>query len=790
MAVVVFPIFIWGSVVMAQTVRGTVKDVLTGEPLPNASVIMLSSDEETNNKLATITDTNGMFKLTNIPMGRYNIEVSFVGYEPERVVEVLVAGTKEIMLNFKLRELITQLDGITVKPVINKSRSQNPTAIAGATMISVEEAERFAGSFDGIERVVKRYLCTTGSTDNAGISTHGNHPTATMFRIEGVEVTPPAHFYGIGSHGTGEVSVLHTNLLSNSDYYTSTPPAEMGNTLGGVMDISLRSGNTNTYEHSVKLSTLGLDFTSEGPLSKTKGSSYIISYRYGLSKLTNDLGLGIFEGDQADYHDLSFKLNFPINNSSNFSLWGIGILDKTYMNWNGWEEKWNTLYDQDDFKSKVNTMMGGVTYDKNLGNGWRWKTDFVTAYRYCEIEDRYAIYATDGQLLTEANHYTLTFAPATPFVQFDNETLWLTLATSIQKRFSSHYLLKFGSSIRYIDYYQDLQRAATIFTGVLLPVNNTDKNMEQIDAYATNNLRFGKWTFNAGLHLSGWTLSNDWTLQPRFSTEYKPKDNQTLAFGYGMTTRIESYDTYFATKENKELKPIRSHQFVLNYKWSPSASLTLKSEAWVEWQSSVPVSPTSTYSPLNRRMFYTTEALVNEGKGRNYGVSIGVEHYMTDGLYWLVNGALYKAEYRAIDKIWRPTLYDRGWTINVVGGKEWKIRKKNILSVNVAFTTMGGLRETPFDETVSAQLYASGIPYVAYDDKHAMKNHSSAIMDLSLNVSYRIHGKKVDQIIGCDFMNILAQKEPSQYYFNYNKQKPGTIKSCYSVPNISYAIIF
>ena len=67
--------------------------------------------------------------------------------------------------------------------------------------------------------------------------------------------------------------------------------------------------------------------------------------------------------------------------------------------------------------------------------------------------------------------------------------------------------------------------------------------------------------------------------------------------------------------------------------------------------------------------------------------------------------------YRAIDGIWRPTLYDRGWALNAVGGKEWVIDEKKTLSVNIASTMMGGLRATPFDEATSAANYAAGIPY-------------------------------------------------------------------------------
>ena len=110
----------------------------------------------------------------------------------------------------------------------------------------------------------------------------------------------PNHFDGTADFGTGKISALHTNLLANSDFYTAAPVAEIGNSIGSVMDLNLRNGNKKNYEHSARMSILGLDVTSEGPINKERGSSYIFSYRYGLTKPANDLGISIMEGDQAE----------------------------------------------------------------------------------------------------------------------------------------------------------------------------------------------------------------------------------------------------------------------------------------------------------------------------------------------------------------------------------------------------------------------------------------------------------------------------------------------------------
>ncbi len=770
----------------AQTLQGTVTDAISGEPLTGAIVHIVGTQK------ASTADSVGDYIIHSIPIGRYTIECRMTGYEPQQQIEVQINARHATVVDFKLNVKAMQLEGVTITAQVNKARALNPTAIAGTKMISVEEAKRYGGAFDDIARVVKHNVGTTGSEDNTSLSVHGNPAYVTVFRIDGVEMPSPNHFDGTGDFGTGKISALHTDLLANSDFYTGAPVAEIGNSFGGVMDLRLRNGNKKEFEHSARLSVLGLDVTSEGPISRERGSSYIFSYRYGLTKLANDMGVSILEGDQADYQDLYFKVNYPVGKRGSISVWGLGLWDHGYMLVDGVDQDdWEgSLYDQEDWYDKIGTLMGGVTYDQPFGEGWRLRANLTAAHRKYEARDGYYLFSTNGDTLNVHNRQQVAWAAPTPYASMDNNTLWLTAAVALQKRFSDNYLQKVGFQVRNINYSQSLKRADNIYSGFFKPLAEGDANGWQLDFYGDNNFRYDHWTFNAGLHLQGWTLSGDFDLQPRLSAEWRPATGHTFNVGLGRTSRVENMETLLAATGNLDLKMVRSNQAVLGYKWQPRQSICFNIEAWGEYLTNVPVSPTGTFCIFNRRLFYLNEALVSEGQGRNIGIGANVEHYMTKGYYFQINASVFRSEYRAIDKIWRHTLYDRGWSANAVAGKEWVLGGKRTLSINVAGTLMGGLRATPFDDDASAANFAAGNPYCAYQEDKAMSLKTDMVYDFSFNISYRFNTKKTSHIIGLDYMNVLACEEPFQDFYNYVNQKPFTVKTCYSIPNFSYTIEF
>lgn len=72
-----------------QTVRGTVCENATGAPIEFATVIVADAELP----IGTTTDSTGGFSM-KVPVGRHNIRVSYLGYEPVILKEVLVGSSK------------------------------------------------------------------------------------------------------------------------------------------------------------------------------------------------------------------------------------------------------------------------------------------------------------------------------------------------------------------------------------------------------------------------------------------------------------------------------------------------------------------------------------------------------------------------------------------------------------------------------------------------------------------------------------------------------------------------
>ena len=248
------PIALWAigsSTICAQTLRGTVKDAISGEPLIGATVKIA---ELANT--GAITDMDGRYRIEMKQPGRYTVEVSYIGYEPGVLKEQLIVGAKESVIDIALRESSQQLSEVTVKPRVNKESTVNPTALVGGVMLSMEEATRFAGGANDPARLVSAYAGISASSNGNGVSVHGNAPQMMKYRIEGVEVFTPNHYNDFYEAGFGMVSALNANVIGNSDFFTSTFNANYSNSLSGVFDVNMRPGNNQKVENILQVGTV------------------------------------------------------------------------------------------------------------------------------------------------------------------------------------------------------------------------------------------------------------------------------------------------------------------------------------------------------------------------------------------------------------------------------------------------------------------------------------------------------------------------------------------------------
>jgi hypothetical protein len=306
-----------------QTIRGIAIDYASGTPIPYATVQLLDLPQ-----MGTTTDNDGKFVIKNVPVGRHDLQASFLGYEPTIFREIMLTSAKEVSLEVQMKENTRLLEEVVVRPRINKEEPMNKMALSGARMLSVEEASRFAGGMDDPARLVSSFAGVTSAVGSNGISVHGNAPSLLQWRLEDVEIPNPNHFADVASLGGGVLSSLSSNVLGNSDFYTSAFPAEFNNAVSGIFDMKMRNGNSQKFQHTLQAGVLGLDAASEGPLSRKHNASYLFNYRYSTTGLMNKVSPAGDLEQEMDYQDLNFKLNFPTPKAGIFSVWGTALIDK------------------------------------------------------------------------------------------------------------------------------------------------------------------------------------------------------------------------------------------------------------------------------------------------------------------------------------------------------------------------------------------------------------------------------------------------------------------------------
>lgn len=751
-----------------QTLRGVVNDRASGHPIPYATIQLTDIPG-----LGMMCDSLGRFALPKVPVGRHSVQASFMGYEPATVREILVTSAKEVYLEIALQESVNELSEVVVH-AHNRNEAMNKMAVAGARMLSVEEASRYAGGFDDPARLVASFAGVTPSVSNNGISIHGNAPHLLQWRLEDVEIPNPNHFADIATLGGGILSSLSAQVLGNSDFFTGAFPAEYGNAVSGVFDMKLRNGNNQRNENTFQVGIMGIDFASEGPLSKKHKASYIFNYRYSTTGLLNvDLG------GKMDYQDLNFKLNFPTRHAGTFAVWGTALLDKYKSSLEENPDKWDYLEDAGQGRSTQYMAAGGVTHRYFFNENTLLKTTLAGTY-----SDQEAIQTT----------YDREFN-SSPYIEQNSSNTNLILTSSLNRKVSNRFTNKTGFTFTQMFYNMNFELAPFI-DQPLETISKGDGNTSLISAY--NSSAWGindKLSLNFGLHGQLLTLNNRWTLEPRTSLKWQTNARTSFALAYGMYSRMEKMDVYFVKTQstddrsvNKNLDFTKAHHLMLSFAYKVSENISLKVEPYIQFLYDVPVMRDSSFSVLNRDEFFVENALVNKGRGRNFGVDFTWERALNKGLYYMITASLFDSRYCGGDGIWHNTRFNRKYVLNGLIGKEWMLgrNKQNILSVNLKLTLQSGERYAPID--VEATM-AHPDKEVQYDETRAYSIQRSPMLIGNYTVSYRINKRRVSHEFSVKGLNFTGSKE-FQHLYNIKTGKIEASEQKTGLTNISYKIEF
>ena len=739
--------------VPVQTIRGTVVDRETQAPLEGAAIAIADSPT------GAFSDAEGRFALRNLPSGRYTIQVAMLGYQSLTLSALELGSGKELVLNIQMDPSPLFLETVTIRAEPEKNRALNDMAMTSARQFSLQEANRYAAGYGDPARMAVSFagVTSSGDDDNNEIVIRGNSPKGLLWRLEGIEIPNPNHFSDGQGATSGIISMINTNSLANSDFFTGAFPAEYGNAASGVFDLRFRRGNDQRHEGMAQLSVIGLEAAAEGPLP-LEGASYRVNVRYSTLELLFKTGLlNIDPGSfNPAYRDFNYTFNFPTQKAGTFTLWALAGL---------------SLADDEDTGSKETGRQGlgvwGLGHKIPVGkSGYiysavAWTKESSTYYRDNLIDNRWI------------NTRDQTYA-------YQN----LRASSYYNARLSKRLTLRSGAIASSLGYYLDENRWDNARKRMVNFLEE-DGGTWFLQAYSQFKYQAGtRLSATAGVHYSRFLLNGQQGLEPRFGLRYQVTPNASWNLGFGLHSRLEPVSVYLYKRRvnenvfvqpNRNIGPLKAAHYVLGYSRTFGPHTRLNVEVYYQNLHNIPVdsSSKSTFSLLNASSGIPSNVLDNEGLGENTGIEGTLERSFANGYYYLLTTSLFKSIYRAGDQKWRNTVFNNSFAYNLLFGKEFALgrQKQHFLVLNLRYMVRGGNRYTPINIGESTRLNTT-----VYTNYLAYVPRLPTYKRLDAGVSYKINRAHATWRFSADIQNITNRKNPVEQrystqtkalYYNY-----------------------
>lgn len=790
---------------LSQTLRGTILDTDSRLPLTGVQVIVFGNDY----KKGAITDEQGHFRLENVLIGRVDLQLSYLGYESQTIPNIVVNSGKEVVLSLDMQESAVKMHEVTVTAHQNKGDAFNDMALLSARSISPEETNRYAGGFNDPSRILSNFAGITSTQDGSNdIIVRGNSPKYVQWRLEGEQITNPNHF-GDQSAVGGSVSILNNNLLAASDFHTGAFSPEFGDVLSGVYDVRLRAGNNEKRESVFGFGLLGTEMTFEGPFKKGYGGSFLVNYRYSTAGLLSQLGLLGSVSGVLTFQDAAFKMVLPTKKAGVFSVFGLGgassfsFEDVTPAIWVIPGSNASRAEIRNDFDKKAQMLNTGVRHTINIGEKGFLNTSLT--YSSEGIEDDIfeagivKIYDDSGEFLRDS--------VISKKLNFQGHLRKPTYRGSMtfNHKFDARHKIQIGTKYTLFKYRFDQSR----FLGdanerfVLLDFNEnvgTIRNFVSWKFRANENL-----SFVSGIHQMNVLFNKKSTLEPRIAVEWKSTPSSAFHLGYGKHSTMESIHHYFAkveqadgsiTEPNRDLDLLKAHHFVLGFEQRFGRNMRAKVEAYYQHLYDLPVEnlDTSYFSTIVEGLDFQYVDLVNEGKGRNYGVELTLEKFFSQHYYFLINASLYQSRYTPLDGKERNTPFNGNYLVNILCGKEFPglgKKKNQTLGLNAKAFFGGGRKIIPLLRDGQGNLAVDPANNRYWDYSKAFESSIGNPYQLLLSASYKWNKRRATHEIFLNLDNITHNKgKITEFYDESEPNKIGYMTQFGFFPNLMYRVYF
>jgi hypothetical protein len=750
---------------------GMVVDKLTQKILPNVNVSVEGTGK------GTITDTNGIFRITGIPLQTYNIIFSLVGYKKQTLFNVVVNAGNENNFNIELEQSADALAEVVVKANKRTARAATlETPLSVQRLTSEEIKSNPGGNFD-ISKVIQTLPGVGGGAGGGGfrndIIIRGGGPGENVFYLDGIEVPVINHFQTQGSAG-GPQGILNVSFIEDVKLNSSAFDARYDNALSSVFQFKQKTGNPNKLQGNVRLSATELAATLDGPLSKNKKTTFLASARRSyLQLLFTAIDLPI----RPSYWDFQTKITHQINKKTTLSFIGIGAIDdfrfaaikkaspeKLYiLNSNPFIAQWTYTagisLKKLVNKGYVNIALSRNSFDNDINqfedNTTKLPSQKTLTYKSRESENKLRI-----DVNKNIKDWKIAYGAVVQLSEFSNSTFAVIrkqltdgLGNIIQPAVTVNFKSPLNNFLRYGAFAQVSKRFFDSRLGVSAGLRS------DMNTFTT--------TGNNGLK----------TLSPRIAASYVIADKWTANASIGRYYKIAPYTILgFADNVNnlvnKNSLYQRSDHYTAGVEYLPNDGLRFTAEGFYKDYANVPVSISKGISLANLGGDFNVlgnEAVVTNGKGRAYGFEFFAQKKLTNKFFGILSYTFYSSEYAGLDNKLIASAWDNRHLLSVT----WGYKFKRNIELGLKFRYQGGAPYSPYDEAASqANFLSQGQGIFDYSRLNSLRLGGYNSSDVRIDKKWNFKKMTIDLFL--DVTNWYIAKNPAVPLFTFKRTADNT----------------
>lgn len=213
------------------TLRGSIIDTETGESLIGATAQFVGTS------LGSVTDIDGKFSINNIPAGIYVLQVSYIGYQTQKVENVEIKAGEVSVLDIRLKTESTNLDEIVVTAQVIRNNEVALLTLQRKSSLVLDGISAKQFSLNGDNDAASAIKRVTGVSVEGGKYVYvrglGDRYTKTALNSAEIPGLDP-------NRNTVQMDLFPSNLIDNILIYKTFSPEIPANFTGGYVNISTK----------------------------------------------------------------------------------------------------------------------------------------------------------------------------------------------------------------------------------------------------------------------------------------------------------------------------------------------------------------------------------------------------------------------------------------------------------------------------------------------------------------------------------------------------------------------